>query len=232
MRASVAGALVSVLLLAGCGDDGGGGGGPTAAEIVADSAKQTAEVQSFRFTLAVENVPPSGSGLSLTSAEGEVIVPDRLAAKAAATFSGIPVETELVSIGDEDYFIDPLTRTWRRLEVGTSPVEFFDPATGVLSVIERAVEVELAGSETVDGVETHRLSGKVKASDAAPLLVVNAPSDRLADVELWIGKDDGILRRIRVSGPVGEGEPAEASRTVELSDFDQEFEIEAPEVEE
>lgn len=230
MRRSVSGVLLCVLLLAGCG--GGGGKEPTAAEIVAGSAEKTAAVTSFHFTLDVENVPPSGSGLSLTSADGEMIVPDRLKAKAAATFSGIPIETELVIVGDEDYFIDPLTRQWRRLEVGTSPVAFFDPAKGVLSVIEGAVEVEAAGSETVGGVETHRLTGKVKARDAARLLVVSSTSDRLADVELWIGKGDLILRRIRVRGPVGEGEPANAGRTVELSDFGQTFEIEAPEVKE
>ena len=230
MRAQIAGALACALLAAGCGSDADDG--PTAAQILADSAARTAEVKSFRFTLAVENVPPSGSGLSLTSADGNVIVPDRLQAKASATFSGIPIETELVIVGDDDYFVDPLTRKWRRLEVGTSPVEFFDPAKGVLGVIRGAVDVETAGSETVRGVDTRRLTGKVKARDAAPLLVVSAPGDRLADVELWIGKEDLLLRRLRVSGPVGAGEPDEASRTVELSGFDQEFRIEAPEVDE
>lgn len=230
MRGTVPAALLCVLLLAGCGGDGGGNE-PTAAEIVASAAEKTAELKSFRFTLDVENVRPSGSGLSLTSARGEVIVPDRVKAKASATFSRIPIETELVIVGDEDYFVDPLTRRWRRLEVGTSPVAFFDPAKGVLSVIEGALEVEAAGSETVGGVETHRLTGKVKARDAARLLVVSSTSDRLADVELWIGKGDRILRRIRVRGPVGEGEPADALRTIEISDFGKKFEIEAPEVE-
>lgn len=231
MRRSVPGALLCVLLLASCGGDGGGED-PTAAEIVAGAAEKTAELKSFRFTLDVENVPPSASGLSLTSAEGEVVVPDRLKAKASATFSRIPIETELVFVGEDDYFIDPLTRKWRRLDVGTSPVAFFDPAQGVLTVIKSAVEVEDAGSEIVDGVETHRLTGKVKAREAARLLVVSSTSDRLADVELWIGKDDSILRRIRVRGPVGEGEGADASRTVEISDFGQTFQIEAPEVQE
>lgn len=231
MRGKAAGPLLCVLLLAGCGGDGGDKD-PSAAEIVAAAAEKTAGLKSFRFTLDVENVPPAARGLSLTSAEGEVIVPDRLRAKAAATFSRIPIETELVFVGEEDYFIDPLTRQWRRLDVGTSPVAFFDPAKGVLSVIEGAVEVEDAGSENVDGIATHRLTGKVKARDAARLLVVSSTSDRLTDVELWIGKDDSILRRIRVRGPVGEGEPADASRTVEIFDFDQTFEIEAPEVQE
>lgn len=226
----LAGSLACVLLLAGCG--GGGEAGPTPAEIVARSAERTAELKSFRFTLRVENVPPAGSGLSLTSADGAVIVPDRLKAKASATFSGIPIETELVIIGDDDYFVDPLTRKWRRLDVGTSPVEFFDPAKGVLGVIRGAVDLAQAGTEEVGGVETHRLKGKVSARDAAPLLVVSSTSDRLAELELWIGKNDGILRRVRVLGPVGEGEPDEASRTVELSDFDRELVIEAPEVEE
>lgn len=230
MRRSVPGALLCVLLLAGCGGDGGGKE-PTAAEIVAAAAERTAAVKSFRFTLDVENVSPSATGLSLTSADGEVIVPDRVRATASATFSGIPIETKLVFVGEEDYFVDPLTRKWRRLDVGTTPIAFFDPAKGVLSVIDGAVEVETAGSETVGGVETHRLTGKVTARDAARLLVVSSTSERLVDVEMWIDKDDLLLRRIRVDGPVAEGEPDDAVRTVELSDFDERFEIEAPEVE-
>lgn len=231
MRRNLAGALLCALLLAGCGGDGGGDE-PAADEIVAAAAAKTAEVKSFRFTLDVENVPPSSTGLSLTSADGEVIVPDRLRARASATLSRIAIETELVIVGDDDYFVDPLTRQWRRLEIGTSPVAFFDPARGVLSVIEGAVELEAAGSETVGGVESHRVTGQVKARDAARLLAVSSTSERLVDLELWIGKDDLTLRRIRVRGPVGAGEPAAAGRTVELSDFDRTFEIEAPEVEE
>jgi LppX_LprAFG lipoprotein len=229
-RRTVIAALLCAFLFAGCG--GGSSDDPDASEIVAAATEQTAAAESFRFSLEVENVPPADSGLSLTSADGEVVVPDRLRAEASGTFSRIPIETELVLVGDDDYFLDPLTRQWRRLDVGTSPVELFDPAKGVLGVIENAQDVEYAGEESVRGVPTHHLTGTIEASDAAPLLAVSNATDELVDVELWIGKDDSLLRRIVVRGPVGAGEPDEAARTVELDDFGQEFAIEAPEVEE
>lgn len=236
MAASTARRIVPIavlcgLFLAGCGGDGGGDE-PSASAILDAASEKTAAAESFRFALDVENVPPAASGLSVTSADGAVVVPDRLEAKASGTFSGIPIETELVLVGDDDYFRDPLTGAWRRFDPGTSPVELLDPAKGVLSVIEGAEEVELEGSETVGGVDTHRLTGKVKATDAAPLLAVSDAADRLVDLELWIGKDDQVLRRIRVEGPVAEGEPEEASRTVQLSGFGETFDIEAPEVQE
>jgi hypothetical protein len=43
-----------------------------------------------------------------------------------------------------------------------------------------------------------------------------------------IGEDDHLLRRIEVSGPVAEGEPAAAQRVVEISRFDEPVTIEPP----
>lgn len=228
LRALLSGAFVCALLLAGCGGDGEQ---RTPEEIVAESAEKTAEVKSFRFTLSVTDVPPVESGLGITAATGEIVVPDRLKAKVSGTFSRIPIESELVIVGDDDFFLDPLTRKWRRLDIGTSPVEFFDPAKGVLGVIRGARELESQGSESVAGTDSYHLRGTVQAADAAPLVLVSADSERPVEVELWIGEDDLIVRRIRVNGPVADGEPAGATRTVELSDFGQTFEIEPPEVE-
>ncbi len=224
--AAVALACAAAAWLAGCG--GGGGERPSAQEVVSATSQATAKQTSFRFTLEVRGVPPSATGLSLTHADGAVVVPDRLQAKVAGTFARIPIASELVIVGGRDYFKDPLTGRWRTLDIATSPVALFDPRAGVLAVVRRARELAIAGEESVGGVDTYHLRGKVRARDAAPLVAARASGDRLVELDLWVGKDDDLLRRVRVSGPIGAGEPAGASRTVELRDFGRSFGIEAP----
>ncbi len=227
LRRTRAALLVASFALAGCG----GGGGKTTADpttIVAGTAVKTAAVKSFRFTLDVKGVPPSSIGLSLSHADGSVIVPDRLDAKIAATFARIPIASELVIVSGADYLKDPLTGRWRTLDIKTNPVAFFDPHRGVLRVVQGARELELAGKEKVGGAESYHLTGKVKARDASRLLAVKTTSERLVELDLWVGVKDEFLRRVRVSGPVAAGEPANASRTIELSDFGASFQIEAP----
>jgi hypothetical protein len=229
-RAVAAAVLLVFPVAAGCGGDGGGS--TSAAEIAAETAKRTAEVESFRFTLEVKNVPPSANGLSLVHAGGEVMVPDRLHADVSGTFARIPIETELVIVDGKDFFKDPLTGAWRTLDIETNPVALFDPRQGVLAVIKGAEELRVVGSETIRGAACDRIAGKVKASTASGLLAVSTDSDHLVDLDLWAGKEDGILRRVRISGMVASGEPENAARSVDLSGFGATFEITAPEVSE
>jgi hypothetical protein len=49
-------------------------------------------------------------------------------------------------------------------------------------------------------------------------------------VELWIGKSDSLLRRIRLSGRILASDSAEAVRTIELSQFGRHVTIVAPPV--
>lgn len=218
----LAGALVGVLLLVACGG-GGGGKQPSAAEITSQTTEKTGAVKSFHFTLKVEHAPPSATGLSLTFAEGDLIVPGRLKAKISGTLSGVPLASELVIIGRRDFIKDPLTRRWRTLDITTSPFAFFDPRKGVLAIVKGARELKTVGSESVGGVDAYHLTGTVPASEVAALLG-SASGGGLDPVELWVGKDDLILRRITVQERGG------ATRAVEVSGFGTRVVIEAPEV--
>jgi hypothetical protein len=230
MRARAGGGLViaAVLTLAACG--GGGGGdesAPAAAALIRSTADATAGVRSFHFGFEIDNAPPNRPGLNLTFATGDIAVPDKLRAEVAGTLSGISIRSELIFVGDQHYLKDPISGRWRTLDAETSPIAFFDPAKGVLSVIRGARDVELAGSETVGGVDTYRLEGVVEARDVTPILG-NEPTGRLVDLELWIGKEDSILRRLRLSGPISDDEADDIVRTVEISQFDEPFAIEPP----
>ena len=56
----------------------------------------------------------------------------------------------------------------------------------------------------------------------------NPPSDREADAEIDVGKEDGLLRKLTLSGPIAADEPDDAERTVTLSRFGEQITIEAP----
>lgn len=218
--------LVVVLGLAGCGG-GGKPSGPPVAEIVERTTTETAAQTSFHFHLAVTHPPPSSSGLSLTLADGDLVVPDRLKAKVSGTYNGIPISSEIVFAGPRQFLRNPLTKQWQGFSTKTSPIAFFSPAKGVLAAVKGATGLKLVGTETVAGVESYHLSGMLKARDVTGFLG-NAPSDREAAAELYVGKDDFLLRKLTLVGPIADGEPKDVARTVTLSSFGEQVTIEAP----
>lgn len=226
-------ACVAVLvLLAGCGGGGGRHATSTAAEltaaqIVSRAAAKTGALESFHFDFKVTNPATSTSGLNLTSAEGDMHVPDRLKADVAGTLSGVSLTSQLVFVSPHQYLKNPLSGAWEKLNTATSPIGYFDPAKGVLAVISKSIRLTRDGSTSVGGVDCYRLRGKVHARNLSAFLGT-APSDRLADVELDVGKSDLLLRRIEVTGPVAAGEPKTIVREVTLSRFDEPVSIEAP----
>lgn len=234
VRRLAAGGLAAglfVLSAAACGGggSGGGGGGLSASEIVSRSAVATAKQTSFHLVVSMQQVATSKTGMTLTFVDGDLVVPSRLRANVGGTFQGVPLKSELVVIGGAHYLKDPFSGTWQRVSLGTSPVAFFDPAKGVLAVIKGARGLALNGSERVGGVDCDRVTGKVRTSALRPLLG-NPGSSKLVPVELWIGHDDSLLRRIRLSGVVVPGDGAGAVRTVELSNYGEHVSIVAPQV--
>jgi lipoprotein LprA len=220
------GVVLAALAAAGCGGDSGSGRDP--ATIVRESAAATEKVKSFHFALDISKVPTSAKGLQLTGAEGDAKVPDALKAQVSGTFAGFPLSTKLVAVGGKLWIENPLSGKWQAVSVDTTPGFLLDPQKGVLGVMRGMADVEEDGSEDVGGVSTTRITGKVEVSDVGPLVAASGGSGSV-DVTLWIDKDDGILRRIELSGPIGAGEPAEAVRTVELSRFGEPVTVEAPE---
>jgi len=212
--------------LAACGGDSEPKG-PAPESIVRRATAKTAAQKSFHFKLNVENPPASSDGLSLTFADGDLVVPDRLKAKVAGTFNGIPLSSQVVFAGPRQFLRNPITGTWQSFTTKTSPIAFFAPAKGVLAAIRGIHDLSLDGTRTVGGVETYHLTGKVAARDLTGFLG-NPPSDRQVDAELDVGKDDHLLRRLRLVGPIADGEPDDVARTVDVSNYGEHVTIEAP----
>ena len=219
-----------VLLLAGLGSGCSGSDGetkPPVADIVARSTAAMQAQKRFHFVFDEQNGPKSTSGIHLVFAEGDIAVPDRVKADVSGTLAGVPLRTRLVVAGGKYYITDPFTGKWREVSIDLNPVAFFDPAKGVLAVIKAATQLELVGSEEVDGVDAYHLQGKTTVGSITPLLG-NPPGTRLVDLELWIDKETDRLVRLRLSGEVEDGDPENAVRTIELSRFGVVVPIAAP----
>ena len=212
------------LVLAGCG---GGAKGPAAEQIVAAATKATSAEKSFHFVYNEQHGPASKKGLHLIYADGDVALPGSVKADVTGTLLGLPLRSTLIVVGGHYYIRNPFTQNWQSVNVSTNPVAFFDPAKGVLAVISGATQVKSAGSEKVGGQDAYRVTGKVPVSAISPILG-NPPSPKLVDVELWIDKQSSRLLRVRISGPVESGDPSNAVRTVELSNYGKAVQITAP----
>jgi len=218
--------LVLVGAVAGCG--GGGGSGKSAEELVSEAVTATSAVKSFHLSIDVENSAPSNQGLNLKFVDGDVLVPDKLKGKVGGTFAGISISTELIVVGHDYFLKTPFGSSWQKIDVDTLPEAFFDPEKGILAVIQGASGLENDGSEDVGGVDCYRVTGKVEANVLKPLLSTAEGTQEL-DMEIWIGKDDMLIRRLRLTGPVSPEEGDDAVRNVELSQFDEAVRITAPE---
>lgn len=209
-----------MLALAGCG----GSNEPelSPAEVIDRAVEATAGQDSFRFRFDTENPPRVASGLNLTFAEGEVSVPDRLHADVAGTFAGIPLESELVAIGRDEWLENPFGGGFRKIDIGVSPLDFFDPDTGVLAVLRNARDVELSE----DG-DHYVVKGDVTADSVETFLGVDADS-RPLDVEVVVRKDDFLLHRLEVIGPANDDESDDVRRVLDLSDYGADVDISAP----
>jgi len=216
---SVALPLGGILLAALCSACGGKSEPqPSARAVVTRAATATQAQKHLHFVFDEQHGPTSTSGVHLVFAEGDIAVPDRIKADVSGTFQGIPLHSELIVAGGKYYLKDPFTGKWRPVSVSANPVAFFDPAKGVLAVIRQATQLELVGSEKVGGADAYHLKGKTTVGSITPLLG-NPPGTRPVDVELWVDKGTGRLVRLRLTGEVESGDPADAVRTIEISRY-------------
>ena len=79
----------------------------------------------------------------------------------------------------------------------------------------------------VDGIACYHIIGEILSEDLQPITLSSLVGAKI-DVEIWIDQDEFLLRQVRLEGKITEGEKPGIVRTIKLSDFDQEVEINLP----
>jgi len=218
-----------VIAAAACGDDDGDETSQEPADVtLARAAEAIGKLRSFHFVLSHENgTTPIAFGFDLVRAEGDVVSPDRVRADLRAERGRLTASIKVVAIGKDLWITDPIAGKWQKVGGNLSLRDFLAPDEGVTSLVRNARDPRPAGRETVAGDATQRIAATVASDFIRPLVPVAEPGIDVA-VTLWVGDADSLVRRIRVEGPLTRGERSNVQRLLNLSRFDEPFQIAPP----
>lgn len=224
---SIVGVVLAACLLSGCGK--ASSPSPlTAAEVIDRCMQSMDAAESFHFELEHDGGgTPIAMGLVMNEAEGDITRPDRLKAEISVTMMGLFIEVEVITVGSVVYITNPLTMEWEPLPTEFSAVSIFDPGTGVTAILEGMTSLVKLEDEKAEGLLCYHIEGKI-ASRCLNSIALSSVEGVMVDTEVWVDKEDFLLRRIRLEGRITEGEESGIVRTISLSDFDQGVDIELP----
>jgi hypothetical protein len=220
--------IILMITVTGCTEPAPAPAPLSASEIISQSSEKMEAVNSFHFILdQVGGGTPIAMGLEMTNAVGDIVRPDRLKATISGTFSGMFLEVQIITVGEEIYMTNPLTGKWELLPAQFSILKVFDPNTGIAAIMKGMVDLARLDDEEMEGVICYHLSGSIASDKLRPITVTSVEGVAIP-IEVWIGEEDFLVRHIKLQGKITEGEVEGIIRTLKLSSFNEEVSIEVP----
>ncbi|MDQ2714539.1 MAG: LppX_LprAFG lipoprotein [Chloroflexota bacterium] len=222
----LSGLIVLALLLAACGG-GGTTSAPTAQQLIASAQAAIQKVTAYHFNLKVDN-PGTGSTLVIQSADGDIVVPDKLQANASALVIGSAIQVKFISVAGKEYITDPITGRWQLTTGLIDPRTLSDSKTGVASILGNIQNPGAPSDSNVDGTSCWSINGKLDAKYLGSIIGTAAQAGSIVDVTTCIGKSDNRPYLIRMTGIATQGDTSKTVRTFKLSKFGETVTITAP----
>jgi hypothetical protein len=219
------GALALVLLLLGCG--GSNASAPSAQQLIKDAQAAIGKVTSYHFNLKSQNIGTTGT-LPIQSADGDIVVPDKLQATANVVFNGGNAQAQIIAIGNVQYV--NVLGSWQQTTGLLDPRVLSDPQTGVAALLGQIQNPSTPSDSSSNGTPCWSINGKLKASALAGITGGGVPADTTDDVTVCIGKNDKLPYLIVIKGIAAQGDTAQTVRTFTLSKFNEQITITAPAV--
>jgi LppX_LprAFG lipoprotein len=217
-------ALALMLMLAACGGDNGPST-PDVHTLIKDAQTAIQQVKSYHFNLVVQN-PGADGTLPIQSADGDILVPDKLHANAKALVAGSVIPVEIIAIGNQQYV--NLLGNWQPVSNLLDPRTLSDPQSGVSAILGHIQNPTTPTSAQVDGRDCWSFNGKLDPTYLTAISGGGAPPGTLDDVTACIGKSDKLPYQIIVKGIATQGDTAKTVRTLKLSKFNEQITIEPP----
>ena len=215
-----------ILLLVGCGGSNSTKT-PSAQQLIKNAQAAIQKVSSYHFNLKSQNIGTS-SQLLIQSADGDIVVPDKLQATANATVSGATVQAQMIAIGAKQYI--NVFGGWQQMTGLLDPRVLSDPQTGVAAILGQMKNPSTPTDANSDGVPCWSINGKLDATYLAGITGGGAPAGTQDDVTVCIGKSDNLPYLIVIKGIAAQGDTAQTTRTFKLSKFNEKITIVAPTV--
>jgi LppX_LprAFG lipoprotein len=212
------------LLLSACGGSGSSQV-PDSKQLIKDAQAAILHVTSYHFKLVTANVGTQ-TKLPIESAEGDIVVPDKLKANANALLLGNIVQVQIIAIGDQQYIM--LFGGWQATTGLLDPRTLSDPQKGVASILGHIQNPSTPTDSTVNGRPCWQIKGKLDPAYLAGITGGGAPAGSTDDITSCIGKTDKLPYQIIIKGPAAAGDTDKTVRTLTLSNFNEQVTIEAP----
>ncbi len=215
------------LLLVACGGGSSSGPAPSAQQLIKDAQTAIRKVSAYHFTLKATNIGSSGT-LPIQSADGDIVVPDKLQANAQVLFSGSVVQAQIITIGNDEYL--NVIGGWQKTSGLLDPRTLADPQTGVAALLGQIQNPSTPIDSSSNSTPCWSVTGKLAASALAGITGGGAPAGTEDDVTTCIGKSDNLPYLIVIKGIAAQGDSVDTTRTFTLSKFNEHVTITAPAV--
>jgi hypothetical protein len=212
--------------------------------LLTEAANNVAALETFAFALTTQNGETQFiEGITLTSVTGAVKRPDSFMAEAEVDLMLATINIKMLSVGGRLWFTNPMSTTEEYEEIDLSgagevdPTVLINPDRLILPALRTVVDPVIAGTESLDGVDTTRINGTV---DLSGVINLAATPDAGADQEealftlptsmpfaAWIDGDK-LVRRVELTGAILKDEADDIVRRVDLSAFNEPVDIQAP----
>lgn len=186
------------------------------------------------FTFAMTTTNGSSTifpGVELESVEGQVRRPYDLSATLRVKALIQTMEISAIAVDGEFYIQDPLSGgNWQNLGDAAGVANMVNPDWILMAAVNQIKDAAI----TDDGGDTTLIEGYLDFSEALAQMEGGDISElegllamKPIDVAIWINADD-LIERAELYGPIFASESADVEKRIELSEFNEPVEIEAP----
>ncbi len=204
---------------------------PTARQLITTLQKNFRSVTAFHVVMQTQNLGTvTQNQVQIRSASGDIIMPDKIKAQATVILSGQAVIVNLISIGDTQYITDPITGQWRTIKGVLDPRTLTNPDTGIISLVGKLQKLTAPTDDVVGGIPCWRFTGQLDAKYIAFFTGGGVPAGTMLQTSACVGKADGLPYQISVTGQAAPGDTAQTVRSFNVSNYNEQIKITAPQV--
>ncbi len=208
------------------------GAKPTAQQVLATLQKNFRNVTAFHVVMKTDNLGTAtgDNQIQIRTADGDVLMPDKVKAQANVLLSGQAVTINLISIGDTQYITDPITGQWRVVKGVLDASTLTNPNTGIISLATKLQKLTGPTADTVNNTPCWRVNGLLDAKYLAFLTGGGVPAGTMLQTSLCAGKADALLYELKVTGQATTTDTPQTTRTFEISNYNENISINAPQI--
>jgi hypothetical protein len=155
----------AVLFCYGCG-----GSTPQTAMLLKSAQDKFNATKSLHFVMMAQHLGPVPTGgYNIVSATGDVQRPDQLKATATVDAGIVTTQIQLIIVGNQQWYTDPLTGQFVPTDQFGSYLQIFDPRTGIGSLLTNLKNPSQPSDGSSNGTACWKITGDITMDQLSPI---------------------------------------------------------------